>query len=148
MIFWSKNINSLNTNRLDSYSKLSVIIFSDASSVACGAYAVELDKKVIHQMWDNTEACKSSTWREMKAIEQALKALQNCLKGKTVKWLTDDQNCIFIVKSSSIKTELHSLARSIFSTCTERCISIAIQWIPRSENVLADYVSKMLDWED
>jgi tRNA(Arg) A34 adenosine deaminase TadA len=74
---------------------LSVIIFSDASSVACGAYAVELDKKVIHQMWDNTEACKSSTWREMKAIEQALKALQNCLKGKTVKWLTDDQNCIY-----------------------------------------------------
>ena len=54
----------------------------------------------------------------------------------------------FYCKSSSIKTELHSLARSIFSTCTERCISIAIQWIPRSENVLADYVSKMLDWED
>ena len=47
-----------------------------------------------------------------------------------------------------MKNELHSLARSIFSTCTERGISIDIQWIPRSENVLADYVSKMLDWED
>jgi len=40
LIFWSKNINSLNTKRLDSYSKSSVIVFSDASSVACGAYTV------------------------------------------------------------------------------------------------------------
>lgn len=148
LIFWSNNINSLNTKRLDSYSKSSVIVFSDASSVACGAYTVELDKKVVHQMWDTTEACKSSTWREMKAIEQALKAFQHCLKGKTVKWLTDNQNCISIVKSGSMKTELHSLARSIFSTCTEKGISIDIKWIPRSENVLADYISKMIDWED
>lgn len=43
LIFWSKNINSLNTKRLDSYSKSSVIVFSYASSVACGAYTVELD---------------------------------------------------------------------------------------------------------
>jgi hypothetical protein len=59
--FWSKNINSLSTKRLDLYSKSSVIVFSDASSVACGACTVELDKKIFHQMWDNTEACKNST---------------------------------------------------------------------------------------
>lgn len=99
-------------------------------------------------MWDNTEACKSSAWREMKAIEQALKALQNYLKGKTVKWLTGNQNCISIVKSGSMKTELYSLARSIFSTCTKRGISVGIQWIPRSENMLADDISKMIYWED
>ena len=64
----------------------------------------------------------------MKAIEQALKALQNCLKGKTVKWLTDNQNYISIIKSGSMKTELHSLARSIFSTYTARGISIDIQY--------------------
>jgi hypothetical protein len=30
----------------------------------------------------------------------------------------------------------------------KKCISIDIQWIPRSENTKADYISKILDHED
>ena len=47
-----------------------------------------------------------------------------------------------------MKEKLHSLALSIFSTCVEKGISIDIQWIPRTGSEKADYISKMLEFED
>jgi hypothetical protein len=38
---------------LASYSRSSVIIYSDASSVAAGAHTVELDSKVFHTNWSD-----------------------------------------------------------------------------------------------
>ena len=99
-------------------------------------------------MWNDSETSKSSTWREMKAIEQALLTFRNVFEGKTMKWFTDNQNCVKIVKSGNMKFELQTIAKSIFSVCSQRGISIDVQWIPRSENMLADYISKMIDHED
>ena len=45
--------------------------YSDASSVACGAFVVGTNE-VSHRMWTACEAVKSSTWRELKAIQFAL----------------------------------------------------------------------------
>jgi hypothetical protein len=39
-------------------------------------------------------------------------------------------------------------ARSIYSTCVTNSISTDIQWIPRSENEKADYISRLIDHED
>jgi hypothetical protein len=47
-----------------------------------------------------------------------------------------------------MKLDLQALARSIFTICSKKCISIDIQWIPRSENTKADYISKIVDHED
>ena len=52
------------TRYLHTPTKKSVIIFSDASSVASGAYTVEVDSKVFHLMWKESEKSMSSTWRE------------------------------------------------------------------------------------
>jgi hypothetical protein len=68
--------------------------------------------------------------------------------GKTLKLFTDNQNCIRIVKSGCMKLDLQALARSIFTVCSEKCISIDIQWIPLSENTKADYISKIVVHED
>ena len=147
-LFWLENIIKINFKKLDFYSKSTAIVFSDASNVACGAYTVDIDHKIFHQMWNDSETSKSSTWREMKAIEQALLSFRNVFEGKTLKWFTDNQNCVRIVKSGSMKFELQTIAKSIFSVCSQRGISIDVQWIPRSENTLPDYISKMIDHED
>ena len=68
--------------------------------------------------------------------------------GKTLKLFTDNQNCIRIVKSGCMKLDLQALTRSIFTGCSEKCISIDIQWIPLSENTKADYISKIVVHED
>ena len=47
-----------------------------------------------------------------------------------------------------MKLELQKLARSIYSTCVTNSISTDIQWIPRSENEKADYISRLIDHED
>ena len=84
----------------------------------------------------------------MKAIELALSSFKDQFQGKTIKWFTDNQNCVKMVKSGSMKLELQKLARSIYSTCVTNSISIDIQWIPRSENEKADYISRLIDHED
>ena len=41
--FWENNISKLNSRQLGVYSKSSVVIYSDASNVAVGAYTVEVE---------------------------------------------------------------------------------------------------------
>ena len=146
--FWENNISKLNSRQLGVYSKSSVVIYSDASNVAAGAYTVEVESKLFHKMCSVNERAESSTWRKLKAIDLALSCFKDSFQGKTIKWFTDSQNCVKIVNAGSMKEKLHSLALSIFSTCVEKGISIDIQWIPRTENEKADYISKMFDFED
>ena len=67
--FWTKNMTKMNQRRLIVDSLPSVLVFSDASNVAAGAYTVEVDEKVVHFMWSRSQSLMSSTWRELKAIE-------------------------------------------------------------------------------
>jgi len=95
-------------------------------------------------MWTSVEMIQSSTWQELKAIELDLFSFKDCFTGKTIKWFTDNQNCVKMVNSGSMKENLHVIARSIFSLCIEK----DIQWIPRSENEKDDYISRIVDVED
>lgn len=148
LCFWQSNINAINCKRLGTYDKSSVIIYSDASNVAAAACTVEIDRKIFHKMWTTDEALESSTWRELKAIELALRSFQHVFSGKSLNWYTDNQNCVKIVEAGSMKENLQAIAMSIFSTCLINGISIDIQWIPREGNTQADYLSKIVDYED
>ena len=65
-----------------------------------------------------------------------------------VKWYTDNQGVAAIVKSGSAKVHLHKLAMEIFSFSKKHDVRIDIEWIPRSENEVADYLSKIVDFDD
>jgi len=72
------------------------------------------------------------------------------LQHKYVKWFSDSQSCVQIINAGSTKPELQDLALKIFQICLERKIDLRVQWIPRSQNQIADYLSKMGnsdDWE-
>ncbi|CAC5368319.1 unnamed protein product [Mytilus coruscus] len=149
LMFWRKNVHSLNFKHLSEYKIPSVIMYSDASNFAAGAYsACQLDNTVFHKMWTDMEKKQNSTWGELKAIESCLDTLKTKLESKIVKWFTDNQNCVRIIQCGSRKQELHSLAMSIFSICLHRSISIDIQWIPRNLNTEADSISKIFDFDD
>ena len=147
LYFWRDNVKSVNCKKLVSYRPSSVVMYSDASNIACGAYSVEIESKVFHKMFNDFESIQSSTWREMWAIKQALSSVKLHFSGKSLKWHTDNQNCLRIVQASSMKEPLQNLAYSIFSICTKHSISIDIQWIPRKENTKVDYISTMVDHE-
>ena len=120
LLFWLNRVQAINIRELASYSHSYVIIYSDVNSVAAGVHTVELDSKVFHTNWSENEKSNGSTWREMRAIEQAMLSFKDVVKGKTLKWFTDNQNCIRIVKSGSMKLDLQALARSIFTICSKK----------------------------
>ena len=95
-------------------------------------------------MFNDFESIQSSTWRAMWAIKQALSSFKLQF---SLKWYTDNQNCLRIVQASSMTEPLQSLAYSMFSICTKHSISIDIQWIPRKENTKVDCISTMVDHE-
>jgi hypothetical protein len=65
-------------------------------------------------MWTNDEIIKSSTWRELKAVEITLKGCVDFFKNKFVKLFTDNQNVERIsevgsMKKDSVKTILSGI---------------------------------------
>ena len=47
-----------------------------------------------------------------------------------------------------MKLDLHRLAVKIFQFCAEHNIRLEVQWIPRTENEKADYISRLIDFDD
>ena len=106
------------------------------------------DKPVSHKNWNAIEMKQSSTWRELMCVNHALQGFTHFLKGQRVKWYTDNKVVATIVKFGSNKVHLHKLAMEIFSLSKEHDIAIDMEWIPRSDNEVADYLSKFVDFDD
>jgi hypothetical protein len=94
--------------------------------------------------WDNEEAVKSSTWRELMAVFKVLKALSVIFASNRAKWFTDNQGVCSIIEKGSMKTELQNLEFKIHLFCVKHSIIVDIQWIPREKNQIADYLSKIV----
>ena len=76
LVYPSEIFRELYFWRDKSYRPSSVVMYSAESNVACGAYSVEIESKVFRKMFNDFESIQSSTWREMKAIEQALSSFK------------------------------------------------------------------------
>ena len=131
--FWKEKIPSLNSRRLLStqfhYSR---VCYSDASSTGCASYMLDLHNTISYKLWGVDEAQKSSSYRELKAVFLGLESFLPLLKGRTIKWYTDNQSVARIVEVGSMKEDLQCLALRIFSMCLLSCITLEIEWIPRS----------------
>ncbi|XP_072043483.1 uncharacterized protein, partial [Amphiura filiformis] len=90
----------------------------------------------------------SSTWRELKAVHTALLSFAPVIKGKMVKLHTDNQGVVAISAKGSMNLELQNIAVDIFNVCKRFSISLEVQWIPRTENQEADYLSRLIDFDD
>ena len=44
--------------------------------------------------------------------------------------------------------ELHTLALRIFKICYEHNIHLDTEWVPRDHNARADFISKLVDFDD
>ena len=51
--FWLKNVSRFNSKKMKEIQRSHLVIFSDASDVAAGAFTVEICNKVFHRMWEN-----------------------------------------------------------------------------------------------
>ena len=71
IIFWKENIDFVKSRFCFLDRKPRMFGFSDASASGCGA-VIPLDSQdVCHKLWDSSDASKSSTRRELAAIDFA-----------------------------------------------------------------------------
>ena len=101
--------------------------YSDASATGCGSVITLNEDRVCHKLWEPSERSKSSTWRELAAIDFSLESFAPILEGSLIKWFTDSQTAARIIEVESMKLDLHRLAIKIFQSCMERSIRLEVQ---------------------
>ena len=146
--FWNQNMHSLNGQPIWFSTGATRVVFSDASATGYGGYVIELGREVAHGQWSLVESKQSSTWRELKAVDQVLRSFAVKLAGHRVKWFTDNQNVVRIVQSGSRRQHLQDGAMSIFEVCLAHNIRLDVAWIPRTLNDRADFLSRIVDYDD
>ena len=75
-----------------------------------------------HKFWEPSERSKSSTWRELAAIDFPLESFAPILESSLVKWFTDSQTAARIIEVGSMKLDLYRNAIKIFQFCAEHII--------------------------
>ena len=122
-------------------------MFTDASSTGCGGF-IQSSAFVCHENWSAEESQKTSTWRELVAINIALESFDNHLAGQSVACNTDNQNVVRIIQAGSMVKELQNIAFNIFFFTSQRQIHLKISWLPRDQDSQAAFLSKIVDFDD
>lgn len=138
----------MNYKVLNQNVSFSKFVYSDASNTSFAGYEIRTINGIAHNMWSANAAKKSSCWRELTAVYRVLVSLDEVLTNSNVKWFSDCQAACLIAKKGSMKPELQTIAIQIFSFCLRNSINLKIEWFPRELNEKADYLSKIIDWDD
>ena len=146
--FWLCNIRKLNSKRLDYDPSCSAILFSDASGFGYGGYCVHVRDSEVQGYWSDDEFHRSSAWKEATAVFRVLKSLVSIVRDRRIKWFSDNQSVVSFLMKGSMKPDLQVIAMDVFSLSVQNNISLELEWIPRTSNEKADYLSKIVDYDD
>ena len=111
---------------------------------------MKIDHSILetHKNFTEDEVDQSSTWRELEAVFFALQCFAPKLQGRSVNWETDNQAVPSITAKGSRKSHLQHLAVNIYFLCKANNIHLNLFWVPREQNVIADELSKFIDYDD
>ena len=115
--------------------------WSDASDVGWGAH---LDRQITSGLWGSQQAALSINARELLAIKLGLLQFQSSLRGRTVAVFCDNTTAVaYLRKEGGIRSPfLNTLAQAILRWSESLSIHLAPQFLPGSNNVLADALSR------
>ena len=146
--FWLEGLETWNGQGIWHSPAAIRVVYTDASHTGYGGYTVEHGCHIAHGTWLPEEQKESSTWRELQAVRQVLESLVGKLQNQRVRWFTDSQNVARILTVGSRKSNLQTEALAIFATALANHVRIEPEWIPRYSNQKADYISRIVDYDD
>ena len=146
--FWSSNLDKFNAQPIWHSPSAVRVVYSDASDTGYGGYVVEHGGSISHGQWSAEDSRRSSTWHELSAVWLVLLSVAAKLVNERVRWFTDNQNVAHILRVGSRNPDLHEIALKIFSLAVQYQIRLEPEWIPRELNVKADYLSRIVDYDD
>ena len=115
--------------------------WSDASDVGWGAH---LDCQIASGLWDAQQEALSINARELLAVPLGLYQFRSALQGRTVAVFCDNTTAVaYLRKEGGTRSPLlNSLAQEILRWTESLSIRLAPQFLPGSNNVLADALSR------
>ncbi|XP_065175625.1 uncharacterized protein LOC135805510 [Sycon ciliatum] len=131
--------------------RIQVFTYSDASNVAWGGYVHSSPIKIAHGNFvaeHQGPMATSSTWREVNAMKCVLSSLVSSLSNRVVLHRSDNQNVVRVVKNGSRVPAIHEEVIQLTELCQRHCIHLAVDWVPRDDNTVADRISKAQDASD
>ena len=146
--FWMSGLEKFKSQPIWHSPSAVRVVYSDASDRGYGGYIVEHGPYVAQGQWTPEQARRSSTWRELKAVVMVLDSLGHRLTNSRVRWFTDNQNVARILEVGSRKFDLQCEVVNVFNLMLKYQIHIEPSWIPREQNEYADYLSRIVDYDD
>ena len=102
VLFWKQNFDN------SGYPiRIEVLSYSDASGLGWGGFAVHINGKPAVGSWSEEESGRSSTFRELRAIQYVLESYSDDLRGKEVCHRTDNRNAEIILSVGCRIPDLH-----------------------------------------
>ena len=133
---------------------LSADMFSDAGEHMMGGAQFKegllVQGSAYKEYFGEKERSMSSTYRELRAIEQGLRLRGELFRGHVVRWGCDNWAASKIIKLGSMKLECHEVAKSIGKVAREFEVVLEPFWLSRSsdEITVCDALSKDFDMGD
>ena len=148
--FWLEHIDALKGYPIRRIFSCKYSIYVDAAEYGFGGYITlkNIAQNPIFQHFEIHEIGTSSTYRELKAIFKVIVAYTSILQNEKVKIYCDNDGAVSILGKGSPKPHLNDLSKNIFSHCIKFNIAYEGQWIPRTLNDKADFLSKCYDPDD
>ena len=135
-------------------SMLSADMFSDAGEHMMGGAQFKegllVQGSAYKEYFGEKERGMSSTYRELRAIEQGLRLRGELFRGHVVRWGCDNWAASKIIKLGSMKFECHEVAKSIGKVAREFEVVLEPFWLSRrsEEITVCDALSKDFDMGD
>ena len=146
--FWIEGLRQYNSQPIWYTPSAIRVVYTDASESGYGGYLVEHGCHVATGQWSEEDKVKSSTWRELMAVLRVLESFSTKLKSQRIRWFTDNQNVVRILQVGSKSPHLQEVAVRVLAVMIRHQIRIEPEWIPREENEMADYCSRIIDSDD
>ena len=127
----------------------SCILFTDASDEDYGGFILKhLNKEICSAKFQDSEKATSSTFIELLAVKYVHTSFGELVKNQSVQVNVDNSSACRILSVGSSKPHLQRVAIDVFTICTKLNIKLIPKWIPREENHLADFYSRMNDTDN
>jgi hypothetical protein len=103
---------------------------------------------VVHRNLTYAEKAMDSNERELLAAIELILGCAEVLRNTVFTLHFDNMNAAGILEKGSSKFRLQNYAKFCFNICRDYNITLKTVWIPRCLNNAADFLSKMVDYED
>ena len=137
--FWKENLRKLNGQKIRREAGVQVVrpkmLYSDAGGNMAGGCMI-INKRVCEDSvfqvnLSEEEVVKSSTHRELRGIEEGMKALADRIVGKGVRWHCDNWSACKIVEYGSMKKDCLEVAKRINDLIRQFDVNFEIVWLSR-----------------